>query len=266
MVNRVIVSNPEEGKKVILKKNSAGWKVSGAANTAYPADAQQVDEAIKRLTHLQVKSVATRDPDNYARYKTDSTGTKVLLMNGDTQLAGLIIGAPQFVSRREFNSYVRPINDKSVYAVNGFLGSSFSTDVDQWRDKSVWKLKKKQITGIDFKFPADSSYHIKRTENDKWISNGDTLKQSSVRSILNQFSPLRAQSFVDSLSASAFGNQLYTIQLHLKNGSQRTLRLKPIERDSTAFETAASDYPYIFTLNKSTWKNIVLKARDDLLK
>ncbi len=266
MVNKVIINKPTKGKKVILKKNGADWKVSGATNTAYPADGRQVDQAINQLTHLQVKSVATRNPENYTRYKTDSTGTKVLLMNGDKQLAGLIIGAPQFVSRREFNSYVRPVNDKSVYAVNGFLGSSSSTDVNQWRDKGVWKLDKEQITGVDFQFPADSSYNIKRVKDNKWVSNGDTLKQSSVRSILNQFSPLRAEGFVDSLSASDFGKPLYAIQLHLKNGSQKTLRLKPLEGDSTAFEATASAYPYVFTLNKSTWENTVLKARKGLLK
>jgi hypothetical protein len=266
MVNKMVIDKPTEGKKVTLQKNDAGWKVSGATNTAYRADAQQVDQAIERLAHLQVKSVATRNPDNYTRYKADSTGTKVLLMNDDKQLAGVIIGAPQFVSRREFNSYVRPINDKSVYAVDGFLGSSFSAEVDQWRDKGVWKLDKGQITGIDFQFPADSSYHIKRVEKNKWISNGDTLKESSVRSILNQFSPLRVQHFVDSLSASNFGEKLYAVQLHMSNGSQKTLRLKPFAGDTTAFEATASGYPYVFTLSKATWKNTVLKARKELLK
>jgi hypothetical protein len=161
---------------------------------------------------------------------------------------------------------VRPVGDKTVYAVNGFLGSSFSTKVSSWRDKNVWGLKQKQISGIDFNFPADSSYSIKKVKGGKWISKGDTLKKSAVNNILYKFSPLRANGFVDSLAVPDFGKKLYAIQLHLSNGAVKTLKIKLSEKDSTAFEATASGYPYVFTLNKSTWKNSALKGRKELLK
>ncbi|HYW33771.1 MAG TPA: DUF4340 domain-containing protein, partial [Balneolaceae bacterium] len=176
-VNKMIINSPTKNKKITLQKKSHGWKVSGGGSkTLYPADHRRVSRALGMLTHLDVKAIATRNPKNYTRYKADSTGTKVLLMNGNKQLAGLIIGAPQFVSRRQFNNYVRPIGNKTVYAVNGFLRPAFSTSVNQWRNKKVWKLNRSKISAIDFKFPADSSYTIKKVDGGKWISNRDTLK------------------------------------------------------------------------------------------
>jgi hypothetical protein len=103
-------------------------------------------------------------------------------------------------------------------------------------------------------------------EGDKWISKGDKLKQSAVRSILYKFSPLRAQAFVDSLSPSGFGKQLYGIQLHLNNGTIKTLHIKPSKGDSTIFIAESSSYPYVFTLSKSGWESSVLKSRKQLLK
>lgn len=266
-VNKVVIDSPTQDQAITLKKEDGGWMVSdNLLDTSYPADGSLVERAIDQLNQLNVKAVATRDPAKYTRYKADSTGTEVLLFNGDNQLGGIIIGAPQFVSRREFNSYVRPVDDKAVYTVEGFLSSSFSADVSRWRDKTVWELNEDDISQVDFLFPADSSYSITKADGNEWISDGDTLKQSSVNSILRKFSPLRAGGFIDTLSTSNFGTALYTIRLHMDNGIQKTLRLKPSDKDDTRFVAVASDYPYVFTLSQSSWKSSVLKPRRELLK
>lgn len=266
-VNRIVIDSPVRDQAVTLQKKNSGWTVKdNLLGTSFPADADQVRQAIAQLSHLDVKAVATRDPQAYTRYKADSTGTRVLLYNGDQRLAGVIVGAPQIVSRREFNSYVRPMDDKAVYTVNGFLGPTFSAEVDRWRNKKVWELDQDNISRVDFLFPADSSYSMKRVDKRSWISDGDTLNLSPVSSVLSRFSPLQAGGFIDSLSTSDFGTELYAIQLHMNNGTRETLRLKPLGKDDTKFMAAASDFPYIFTLSKASWKSAVLKPRKELLK
>lgn len=266
-VNRMVIESLTQDRTVTLSREETSWKVTGdAAGDSYPADDGSIQRAIEQLNGLNVKSVATRDPEKYTRFKVDSTGTKVSLYNNNDLLSSIIIGAPQVVGRREFNSYVRPVDDKAVYAVEGFLSSTFNRDVEDWRDKVVWDVERDKISRIDFMFPADSSYSVERAGENNWISREDTLKQYEISSILNRLSTLRASGFVDSLSAGNFGTELYAIQLLLDNGVQKTLRLKLPGEEATNFHAVASDYAYLFTLDKSVFENSVLKSREELLK
>lgn len=265
-VNRLVVETPTQNRRVTLQKVEEGWQVTGSStDESYPADADAVKRAIGRLNGMNVKAVATRNPDKYTRFKVDSTGTKVTFYENDTELAGIIVGAPQVVSRRQFNSYVRPVGDQAVYTVEGFMGSTFGRGVDGWRDKVVWEVEQERISRIDFMFPADSSYSIERVGENSWISQGDTLEAGPVSRITSRLGTLRANGFVDSLSTDQFGSELYAIQVQLDNGVQKTVRLKPSGEDANVFQAVAADYPYLFTLNRSSFENSVLRPRNELL-
>jgi len=264
-VNKIVIDKPESSS-LTLSKSDNTWMVSARGGKQYPASQGTINRVLQQLNSLNVSSVATRDPEKYTRYKVDSTGTKVTLLNGDKQLSSLIIGAPQIESRREFNNYVRRPDDKTVYAVKGFLGPSFSKKLDDWRNKSVWDLKQSDISQINFLYPADSSFSIKRANANKWLSKGDTLAVMPISSILRPLSSLKADGFIDTLSVNNFGREQYAIQLQLKSGEQHRLRLKSSPTDSTNYIGVAQGFPYVFKLNKSTWDRSVLKSRSDLLK
>lgn len=265
-VNRVIIDRPANGSQVTLRENNGNWTVSNdTGEESFPADGSAIKRAIEQLNGLNVKAVATRDPDKYTRYKADSTGTKVSLYDDDRMLSSLIIGAPQIVSRREFNNYVRRPGDEPVYTVEGFLGPTFNKELNGWRDKTVWDLEESNISRIDFLFPADSSYSLERAGNRHWVTSGDTLDSGATGGMLSRLSTLRASGFVDSLTTEAFGNELYAIQIRLQNGVQKTLRLKAPTRDNTRFHATATDFPFVFTLNKSSFENSVLQSRASLL-
>lgn len=266
-VNKIRIEKPAEDQTILLEERSSGWMVARNDNgTQYEADRGMVKRALEDLIDLDVKAVATRDPQKFTRYKADSTGTKVSLFNNDELLASVIIGAPQFVSQREFNNYVRPADEETVYSVEGFLESTFNRNLDQWRNKQVWDIDRESITRVDFLFPADSSYSIERVDEEDWVSRGDTLNQSQVNSVLRRLSSLRTSGFVDSLSTSAFGTERYAIQFQLREGGQKTIRFKPDDHDDTRYITVATDFPYVFTLNRSSWENGVLKSREELLE
>lgn len=266
-VNRVVIEKPTEDYSIRLVGNSSGWKVARSdRETEYEADTDLIRRAVDRLTDLNVKAVVTRDPDKFTRYKVDSTGTKISLFRNDELLAGIVVGAPQFVGRREFNNYVRPVDEEAVYSVEGLLESTFNRNLDQWRNKQVWEVDRKRISRVEFMFPADSSYSIQRAGDQQWVSQSDTLNWSGVNTVLNRLESLRAGGFVDSLSASNFGKELYGVQLHLEDGSQRTIKLKVDDQDDSNFIATATGFPYVFSLNKSSWMNSVLKPRSELLK
>lgn len=266
-VNSIRIEKPAAEQTLLLEEDPSGWTVTGGtSNDRFTADSSLIKRAIEDLTHLNVRAVATRDPQKFTRYKADSTGIKVSLFNGERLLTSIIVGAPQFVSQREFNNYVRPADEEVVYAVEGFLESTFNRDLSDWREKDVWDISRDNITRVDFLFPADSSYSIERAGEEHWISEGDTLNQTRVNSVLRQLSSLRADGFVDSLSTSAFGTELYAVQFQLDDGPGRTVRLKPDDQDDTRFIAVATDFPYVFTLNRSSWENSMLRAREELLE
>ena len=266
-VDRLVIETPASERTIRLRKENSLWRVSeNDSEVDYPADNSAVKRAINRLNELEVKAVATRDTAKYTRFKVDSTGTRVSLYDGDRLLSGIYIGAPQFVSRREFNSYVRPEEETAVYTVEGFLGSTFNRELDGWRDKQVWDVEDQDISRIDFLFPADSSYSIERADDRSWISDGDTLESGPVSTIVSRLSSLRASGFVDSLSVDTFGPELYAIQVRLSNGAQKTVRLRLPEPEASQYHAVASEFPYVFTIGKSSWDNSVLKSRDGLLK
>lgn len=266
-VNRIEIEAPTQNRQISLQRDGNSWQVSGSsAQDSYPADANSIKRAIERLNELSIQAVATRDPQKYTRFKVDSTGTTVSLYNHENLLSSLIVGAPQIISRREYNNYVRPPGEEAVYSVEGLLSSMFSKDVEGWRDKVVWDIDESQISRIDFLFPADSSYSIERAENRSWVSNGDTLSTSSVSQITSKLSNLRASGFVNELTPEDFGNERYAIQLQLNNGEQKTLRLKFPSDEASSYQAVANDYPYTFTLNKSSFDSSVLRSRSNLLK
>lgn len=264
-VSKIVINRPE-APSITLSKSNKKWMVSAENGKQYPASKSGIKRALAQLNGLKVSSVATRDPEKYTRYKVDSTGTEVTLFNGDKQLSRLIIGAPQIESRRDFNNYVRRPDDKTVYSVKGILGPVFSKKLDGWRNKLVWDVDQGNISQVNFLYPADSSFSIKKASNSNWISDGDTLSSTSTSSALRDLSTLRVDGFVDSLSVDDFGTEQYAIQLQLKSGEQHRLRLKTIPADTNSYIGVAQGFPYVFKLNKGSWNSSILKSRSDLLK
>ncbi|MDR8392822.1 DUF4340 domain-containing protein [Aliifodinibius sp. S!AR15-10] len=265
-VNRIVIEAPTQNRTLTLKKEGSSWQVTGkSTEEGYPADSTSIIRAIEQLNDLSVQAVATRNPQKYTRFKVDSTGTTVSLYNNENLLSSIIIGAPQIISRQQYNNYVRPVDDEAVYSVEGLLSSTYGKDLEGWRDKAVWDLDDSQISRIDFLFPADSSYSIQRAGDNEWVSDGDTLSASSVSRVTSRLSSLSASGFVEGVSPSSFGTELYAIQLQLEDGTQKTLRLKLPGEEASSYHAVAGDYPYTFTLSKASFGNSVLKARGELL-
>jgi hypothetical protein len=266
-INKIVIENEGRGYPVTLRKESDTWMVENrAGDDSYPANQQAVESAVDQLNSLNIKALVTRDENKHARYQVDSTGTDVMLYRGDNLMAHVVLGKPQFVSRSEFNTYMRRGDESDVYSVEGFISASFNKDIDSWRDKQVWELNRNDIDRVDLLFPADSSYSIHRAGQESWVSDGDTLATRPVDSMINRLTNLRATGFWEGESPDDFGNELFAIQIQLSNGVQRTLRLKIDPDNDSRYQAVANEYPYVFTLSKSSFDNSVLKGRASLLK
>lgn len=264
-VSKMVISRPTEPKVTLTKKNGA-WKVSMGSDASYPADGETIKRTIQTLNQLSVNAVATRNPDKFARYKVeDSTGTKVSLYGGDELLKSIFVGA-QNRQGRSFNSYVRLANQNSVYTVEGFLRPRFAKKLEDWREKTVWDVDQNNISRVDYMYQADSSFVMTKTDDNQWVSDGDTLSSTKASRVLSELSAPEVTGFPKAPSKENFGTETYALQIELSNGQKHRLRLKESPSDTTEYIGVSPDYPYVFSFRKNVWDENVLKSRGELLK
>lgn len=91
-------------------------------------------------------------------------------------------------------SYIRLQDEKEVYAVDGFVSLAFAGNFDDWRDKSFIRAEKENITSLQFVYPADSSF-ILRKEGKIWNMAGQPADSTLVDNYLNSIVRLEGQSF-----------------------------------------------------------------------
>lgn len=278
---------------VKLERDDDGWAVAPADTSAtYPANRQAVSDLLRTLPNLSVGAVTTRQADKHPRYGVDSTGTRIAMLGaGGKPLGELIVGrtrmrqpqrrgraqSPMQRMRRRRGTpvtYVRPPGRPDVYSVEQSFGTITGRSVADWRDKQIWAVDRAQIRRIDLRYPADSSFALRRAAPsdtaaaaapDTWLSAGDTLRTSDVSSMLRTLSSPTADGFVEGATPDAFGDALYTIRLQTADGSRRALRLRPAP-DDQHYLAAADGFPYVVELRKSPWDSSVLRGRSALLK
>ena len=259
-VNRVDVYTTANGNISLTKENGSWFLMGEDGTTKYEVEENAVVDGLIQLGDLKLKAVATRDENKYTRYQADSTGTIVELYNGDRKVAGITIGHFQFVSQQEFNTYVKPHDAPEVYSVEGFLSSYFSKNRDGWRRKKLWDFSRDDIQQVDFSYPSDSSYSIRKTLEGSWVSGSDSLSTNKVNSFLSSLAGLRANSFLDALQPNLLPPPVYSVRFSLSNGSQKSLNLTPLSEGGD-FQASASEFPYVVKINKSTVENSILKPR-----
>ena len=279
------------GPTVRLRRADTTWVVAPIDTGAtYPAAPRAVNQLFATLPSLQVRAVATRQPDNHPRYGVDSTGTQVTLLGrGGETLGALIVGRtrmrrPQSQGRAQNPmqrmrrrrggtpiTYVRSPDRPDVYSVEQSLRSIARRGVDEWRDRRLWAVDRTTIQQVDFTFPGDSSFTMRRAAPgdtasavgpSTWVSRGDTLSSSVVSSTLQTLSSPRADAFVTGTTPESLDASQYRVRLHLRDGSRHTLRLSP-PSDGT-YRAVASGFDSVVRLQTSTWAP-VLRGRSAYL-
>jgi hypothetical protein len=265
-VTRVVIT-PSGKPATELEKDGAVWKVAGTNGNAYPADKATVMGALGELLGMKVKAIATRDTAKFSRFQVDTTGTLVELYTGDKRTDAVILGKFNFVNRQEFNTYVRNASKNEVFAVEGFLGSTFGRETDNWRDKNVWKLDEKAVRQVELSFPGDSSWAAFRADGDKWLSGTDSLDTYKTESLVRQAAAITVGQFDETVSPEqAAAGLSITVKVTLDNGTTRELKLGQHPDDGAYYRGVADGYPYVFKLSRSSWDTSVLKGRKAFLK
>ncbi len=205
------------GKQIELIRDQKKW-IAKMDNRTAPTEQGAVSNALASLVQMKPLRLVTRKKEKWQEYSVADTNTHVKIWGGEELLADVHIGRIGYnqSSDGQFNpgsvfSYVRLANEDEVYAVEGFLQSTYNRSFDDWRDKAFLRLKKDMITEVRFDYPADSSFTISKKDKRWWINNeaADSLK---VNSFLSQLEYKNAAAFADEFTNTAKGDFTISIQ------------------------------------------------------
>jgi len=204
-----IYPNKEKNKEVRLLREGKNWTIKMENRTA-TAERGSVVGAMGQFTHLKPLRLVSRKKTKWREYSVGDTSTQVKFFKGTVVLADLRVGKIGFnqqQGQQQFNpggvfTYVRLSDQDEVYAVEGFLESSFDRSYNDWRDKAFLRLKQNIITKVSFAYPADSGFVIEKRNKKWWVNNieADSVK---VKEFLAQLEYKNATSFADDFSDKA---------------------------------------------------------------
>jgi hypothetical protein len=211
-VNKVLLfAAVEKGKEIALNREGNKWIAKKEKSTAR-TEQGSVNNAIATLANLKPLRLITKKKEKWNDYSVGDSGTRVQLYKGDVVLADMHVGRVGFnqSSDGQFNpggifTYVRLTNENEVYAVEGFLESSFNRSYKDWRDKSFLRVTKEQITEVQFLYPADSSFVLTKKDKSWWIGS-DQADSTKVNSYLSQLEFKNANDFADEFLAMGKGD------------------------------------------------------------
>lgn len=246
-VTEIVVNSSKDDLNIKLTKTgNSDWEVASAGNK-YPADKSIVKSILGQFSEMKPKRIAATVKNKWNDFEvSDSTGTNVILKDGNKELTNIYIGKfsytqpPQGAQQQQFQqqqqrgimtSFVRLADDDDVYAVEGFLKMSYQNDVNSYRNKSLANINKDDISKLEFNYP-DRKITLSKEEN-KWMMNGQPADSANTVKYLNKIYRLNSSNFVDQstqkLSAATYklsieGNNFSPIEIQAFPAADTTIK------------------------------------------
>ena len=263
-----ILINREAGVIRLFKKDG-NWV---AGDKAYPADVKQVEEIEKRFKEMSLTDLIS-SKGYYAKYDlTPDKYVEVILKKGETILRRFKIGKKSPTMRHTF---VKIDDRPEIYLAEGTFDIVLNKNLDDFRDRDVLKIKRDAVSsfsveyqGATFAFArtkaatADGKKVEKQAAWGPWSCRGyETVKLNDgmVDGLLQSLDPLRAASFLD-MPKEALTQRVCSLQVRVDDKDI----ILTIYRDNGKYAAAASEYPYVFEVDRYTAEKFFITGLDRL--
>ena len=212
----------KKGEQVRLVKEGGVWVVQLRDNRKAKVDNTQVSQIFDALTDMKATMLASRTPDKWAEYEVDTTGTRVVITEGNEDKE-IIIGKMNFKQgTRSMETYVRVKGEDDVYLVPGFLDPMFNKGTEDWRNKKIVSGNKDEWTQLSFSLP-ESNYELVQQDS-VWMIDGQQVDLASVDSYLSELSRTTGTAFADDVDAATLGTPQYNLVITDKAGDKITVK------------------------------------------
>ena len=219
-VSRVMITKSNESFEVMKENDS--WKVTIPGNKKVEATASSVRNALGTLLTIEPNRIATRDPEKWKDYQVDTTGTRVQVYEGNKNTLDLIIGRFGVQGQRQFHTFVRLYQDNEVYAADNFMGISFPSEPNSFRNSRFLQMETDSILQVTFQYPGDSSFILSK-KDPLWYIGSSVADSAAVANYLSDLRFISATEFVDDVDPSLLINPLFLVRIQSKNEGTQTL-------------------------------------------
>jgi Domain of unknown function (DUF4340) len=260
----------ELGKEIRFVRVAGKWSIKHDEKQ-YNMEPGAANNMMGYLVKLVPQKMVTRKKEKWSDYQVGDSSTRVQMLAGDESMADLRIGKLGFnqnqMQQQQFGggggfdgafTYVRLEGEDEVYTVDGFLEASFNRSLNAWRDKSLLRLKKTQVTKIAFNYP-DSGFVADKRDKKWWI--GDRMADSTKFNVyLNQLELKNATAFADEFSP----NRQPEITLNIDGATGPLATLQAWKRE-TDWVVASTYQPGVyFTTEGSGFFNTIFERKKSL--
>jgi len=199
----LIYPKSKKGEEVKLSKDGAQWKVKINDTKTQRVDSAQITALFKTILGIKPSRLAARSADKWKDFEVDTSGSHVIVKEGNKTALDIIIGKFNVSGGRDVETYVRLSGENETYAVNGFLEGTFNGGIDAYRDKSVVKGNKESWTKLAFSLADTTRYSLEKRDS-VWLVDGSVpANTEGVNAYLTQLASLHAAAFADDADANS---------------------------------------------------------------
>ncbi|MEM9919340.1 MAG: DUF4340 domain-containing protein [Bacteroidota bacterium] len=202
-----------------LKRNGADWMASRAGISTKAAP-QMVSSLLKNLQLIRTDRITAKKEERWEEYEVDpATASHVVAKGGGKTLADLYVGRFNFNQQtRSATSYIRLASGPEIYAVDGLASMGLSQAFSNFRNKTLLKLNKADVTALDFSSPG-SSFQIRKSANGQWLAgDGSTVDSAKVAQFLATLENVSGSDFADGFNGD--GPPSHTLKIQGNNMPQ----------------------------------------------
>ena len=249
-----------KGETTVLAKQNDQWVV--ATMEDYPADSNGVKDLLEKVAEFDNSRHVSDNPKNRAEYQVDSSGVEAKLFDAeDKTLAHLFVGKN---TPGIFNSYVRVADSNDVYVGKGYLQSTFDKGERTWKDRTIFKFEKGNVTSIDIVSPEET-IEIRLDSENKWQllqPNAAAANQTEVENLLSYLSELKTDDFAETEELKEYGldSPTSSITANLNDGTSAKLFIGKEESEGGSIYVKRDDKETVFMLSKSSVDRLIKKS------
>ena len=165
------VTVQQGGETVTISRNGDTWGIKDRAG--WPADIEEVREAIVGLTRMEIVEEKTRNEERYALLHLEDPATEDaqsklvrLADEGGNSVATVVLGKIKFgvLGPGRNGTYVRVPDNAQTWLVSGSIDAPI--DVRGWAQKEIFEIPKEDVTQIRISHPDNEDVVLTRSEVD----------------------------------------------------------------------------------------------------
>ncbi len=283
-IDEIVISKQDKQQIKINNKDNK-WLI----NKEYPADPDKVVKLEKDMKELEITDYISKGP-HYIKYDlTPEKAIRVIVKKAGVVKRDVLIGKASSTNR---STYIKFADNDKVYLASGNLYDEYSKDLDEFRDKQIYKIERKDLEWIELNYETKLTFEKKveeveespekeakveakdkkdkkektdkekkKQKIEKWICreyksmNIDTNK---INILLDSFSSIKAESYSD-LKKKDIKELACLIKAKVYD---KEILLAIHKKDKENYLCTSSESPFVFVLREWEAKKFFKKLDD----